>query len=285
MATPAPPGTPTFYMTCEKRSRIRAAIESESVPVMQNVMLYHGGNGLRDFNPYDTSYVLDSGGYSAMNEYGGAFPWSVKEYHEWLQNAYAERPFDWAAVMDLACEPAFDDVMTVAERQDKTLENTLKHFNHDPDYPLLPVLQGREIDQWIAFHDRLVDHGIDTTYVGVGTLCRQSSSKQIANIEQALRARTDIEAIHGFGVKISAFNYGAVFESADSQAWSWQTKFGNKYTLTSTNPPEFKTVDYKNSKQAHRESFEAYYPRAVYLQQRSAQKRNRAGKIASLNEW
>jgi hypothetical protein len=252
---------------------------------MQNVMLYHGANGLRDFNAYDTSYVLDSGGYSAMNEYSGAFPWSVQEYHEWLQDAYAERAFDWAAVMDLACEPAFDDVMTVKERQDETLANTLEHFNKNPDYPLLPVLQGREIDQWIAFHDRLVDHGIDTSYVGVGTLCRQSSSKQIAKIEQALRARTDVEAIHGFGVKISAFGHGAVFESADSKAWAWETSFGNKYVQTNTDPPKFETVDYEDAAQAHRESFEAYYPRAVYLQQQSAQTRDRAGEITSLNAW
>jgi len=282
---PTPPKEPTFYMTCERRSHIQEYIESEKTPVMQNVMLYNGANGLRDFEPYKTRYVLDSGGYSAMNEYGGDFPWSVAEYHQWLQNAHEKQPFDWAAVMDLACEPAFDHKMTVKERQDQTLENTLTHLEHDPDYPLLPVLQGRTIQDWIEFHDRLVDHGIDTSYVGVGTLCRQSSQKQIAVIEQALRTRTDVESMHGFGVKISSFNFGAVFESADSQAWSFQTKYGNKYVQTSTNPPEFETVPYEDSETAHQESFQAYVARAKFLQQQAYDTRKKYGDPISIHEF
>jgi hypothetical protein len=282
---PNPPDSPRFYMTCERRERIQEQIEAESIPVMQNVMLYNGANGLLDIDPYDTQYVLDSGGYSAMNEFGGEFPWTVKEYHDWLQEAYERRPFDWAAVMDLACEPKFDDTMSVKARQDRTLENTLEHVSLDPDYPLLPVLQGRTIEQWLEYHDRLVDHGVDTTYVGVGTLCRQSSSKQIANIERALRANTDIEAMHGFGVKIASFNHGAVFDSADSQAWSWQTKFGQKYTQTSEDPPEFESVPYEDSAQAHAESFASYYPRAVYLQQKAYNRRKGGEGITTLLDY
>jgi len=265
MPAVAPPSEPTFYMTCEKRNRIKEIIETEKVPVMQNVMLYHNGESFREFNCYDTRYVVDSGGYSAMNEYGGDFPWSVREYHNWLQQTHKRAPFDWAAIMDLACEPAFDGDMTVKERQDRTLENTIAHFELEPEYPLLPVLQGRTVQQWLEYHDRLKDHGIPTEYVGVGTLCRQSSTKQIAKIESQLRAGTNIKAMHGFGVKISSFNHGARFESADSQAWSWPTKFGNKYTLTGENPPQIQSVDYQDSKAAHRESFEAYWKRAKYL--------------------
>lgn len=265
---PTPPEDSRFYMTCEKRPQIADIIQNKNIPVMQNAVVYWADTtGLRPFDSYGTPYVIDSGGYSAMDRYGGEFPWTVAEYHGWLQDAYRRDTFEWAAVMDLACEPAFDDTLSVQERQDRTLENTLRHADLDPEYPVLPVLQGRTIEQWVEFHDRLADHGIDTSYVGVGTLCRQSSSSKISEIETALRTRTDVEAMHGFGVKISSFTHGAYFETADSQAWSWPTKYGDEYyTEYRGGVPNMGCREYQSSEQAHRNSLRAYYRRAKHLQ-------------------
>jgi len=248
-------------------------ISESGAATMQNAMDYWGSGCFRDYNPYPSSRrVVDSGGYSAMNKYGGDFPWSVEEYDEYLTSVYRECGFDWAAVMDLACEEDFDDILSVEERQERTLENTIRHFNLDPEYPVIPVLQGREVNQWVEFHDRLQDHGIDTSYVGVGTLCRLQSPKQIAEVERALRTRTDVDAIHGFGVKISSFKHGAAFDTADSQAWSWKNQFGLKYVAVGDSPVRLETEEYggaDDAADAGAQSFDAYRRRAEWLQEQA----------------
>jgi len=260
----------TFYMTCSERARLGDVIGEENYPVMQNAVEFHNGSDYRDYNAFTTDRrVIDSGGYTAMDRYGGEFPWTVGDYHDWLRDTYAAVGFDWAAVMDFACEPDFDDDLTVVERQDRTLENTIRHLDLEPEYPLLPVLQGRTIRQWVEFYDRLQDHGVDCSYVGVGTLCRVSSENKISEIETALRTQTDIDHLHGFGTKISSFSRGAYFDTADSQAWSWQLMFGNKYRLRSEHPPELETVAYGGSDEAEAakiQSFKAYQKRARWLQ-------------------
>lgn len=222
MAEARLPEDPVFYMTCCRRAAITNQIEDQNVPIMLNVTQYvRPDETLHPFSGYNTRYVVDSGGYSAMDQYGGDFPWSIRDYHDWLRDAYETRRFDWAPIMDLACEAAFDDVMSVEERVDRTVDNTIRHWELDPEYPVLPVLQGRTPDQYIECYERLRDHGIPTEYVGVGTLCRLEKPTEIASVEQCIRTRTKIKAIHGFGVKVTAFKFGATFESADSQAWSW----------------------------------------------------------------
>jgi hypothetical protein len=255
-----PPDEPTFYMTVNSnRKQLQPLVKDGDIPVMRNVMQFRASDSLSVRGVYAGRYVLDSGGYTAMDEFCGDFPWTVTEYHEWAKAMYADQPFEWVAAMDLACEPAFDDVVSVSERIDRTVENTIALLDHDPEYPVLPVLQGRTVDSWLACYDRLRDHGIDPDYAGIGTLCRQTSGNDIKKIVRAIRTRTDIDAFHGFGVKATAFKYGAQFETADSQAWSWPLMFGQKYTIDERTG-DMKRVGYDDHDAAvHRESFESYY--------------------------
>jgi len=216
-----PADPPEFVMTVNaNRRQLKPLVEDGDILVMRNVMQFRNQDSLRVSEPYAGRYVLDSGGYTAMDEFGGEFPWTVAEYHEWARAMYDAHPFEWVAPMDLACEESFDEEISVAERVDRTIENTLALLDHDPAYPVLPVLQGRTVEEWLSCYDRLRDHGVDPDYAGVGTLCRQTSGGRIKDIIRALRTRTDIEAFHGFGVKATAFTSGAQFETADSQAWS-----------------------------------------------------------------
>lgn len=259
-----------------RRGQLEDLVSNGDIQVMRNVMQFKNKNSLSVSEPNAKNYVLDSGGYTAMNEFGGDFPWSVGEYHEWAQSMYEKKPFSWVAVMDLACEPAFDDVISVSERIDRTVENTIKLLEHDPEYPVLPVLQGREIEQWIGCYDKLRDHGIDPEFAGVGTLCRQTSGNKIKEIIRALRSRTDIDAFHGFGVKSTAFKAGVELESADSQAWAWPLKYGMKLSLSNDTPPKLEREDYEDGEDnLHAQCFNAYYTHVSRLQQEAYTDDNR----------
>lgn len=216
-----------FHMTYDNRGSrlLKPYIEDRNIPVMINAsQRYSDSSGFLDCWSYDTPYVIDSGGYNVMSNYGG-YPWSIKEYHKFLEEAN----FNWSAVMDYACEEKFDDIMTVEERMEKTVENTIKHFDLEPNYNLLPVLQGRTINQYLESYDMLKDHGIDISRVGLGTVCRISSSEEIIETENRIREETDIDWIHGFGVKINAYKMGATFESADSFAWVRPVSYGKMF--------------------------------------------------------
>lgn len=247
-----------FYMTYA-RSRpddIVPYAEANQIGLMTNAAhRWSDAKGtFLDMWGYDTHRIVDSGGYNVQSNYGG-FPWSVREYHEWL--TANKDQFDWAACMDLACEERFDHLHTVDERMGKTLDNTIEQFDMDPEYDLRPVIQGRSVEDYIAFYDRLEDHGIPTESVGLGTVCRISSSKEIVETEREIRERCkNVEEIHGFGVKIQAFKMGATFDTADSQAWVYAASNGNVY-LDKGDRLETKHSD--DSRRRTVESFKNYH--------------------------
>lgn len=245
-----------FHMTYARSAKdlIVPYAEWRNIPIMTNAShRYSDVNGFLELWDYDTPHIVDSSGYTVMKEYGG-YPWSVEDYHNWLSSSGG---FDWAAVMDYACEEKFDEKMSVQERMDRTIENTIEHFELDPDYNLLPVLQGRTVEQYLESYDRLKEHGIPVDRVGLGTVCRISSSKKIVETERRLREETDIEWIHGFGVKINAYKLGATFESADSQAWVYPASNGNAYI---EGDGKLETVEMGDSPQARTFScFKSYY--------------------------
>lgn len=199
---------------------------------------------------YETRRSFDSGGYNVQARFADRngeleddvtqgdvgdelatevpfYPWSVEDYHRWLcQHADS---FEWAAVMDYACEERFDCLWSAQDRVDATVKNTIRHFDrHSGEYGLLPVLQGRTLEDYLDCYDRLDEAGIPLERVGLGTVCRLSSSEAIVDLEQQLRERREFESIHGFGVKVDSFSRGAGFETADSQAWIWDASHGNE---------------------------------------------------------
>lgn len=225
----------TFYMTYHYQypDIILPMCERKNIPMMVNASSRWSDATGRFLDLIHTTestpLVIDSGGYNVQHNHG-EYPWTVEQYHEWLRNL--DRDFEWAAGMDYACEEDFDDIWSVEERRKASLDNLIKHLELDPDYKVLPVLQGRTINQWLEYYDWLEDHGIDTSYVGLGTVCRQANSKKIVEIENALRERTNIDKIHGFGVKIEAYKYGASFETADSEAWAYESANGRVGVFT-----------------------------------------------------
>lgn len=248
--------TQRFYMTYARSrpNELVPWIEEHDVPLLTNAV--HRWSEARDtflsMWEYDTPHVIDAGGYNVqsrfvtksgnlrkgvtafdvVDELQSEYPfyhWTVDEYHQWLKQHSHE--FEWATVMDYACEDRFNELWSVEDRVQATLDNTLEQFNKNPSYKLLPVLQGRSVEEYVESYDWLNDHGIPTDHVGLGTICRLSSEKRIVELEKEIREKTDITEIHGFGAKVNAYKHGATFDSADSQAWVYGASNGRVYEL------------------------------------------------------
>jgi len=257
----------TFYMTYARSrpSTIVPYAEKNGIGLMTNAAHRWSSakSAFLDLWDYDCPHIVDSGGYNVQAQHG-SYPWTVQDYHDWL-SGYADR-IDWAACMDYACEDRFDGLHTVGERVDKTVRNTVEQFDMGPDYDLLPVLQGRSVDGYVDCYDRLKAAGVPVEHVGLGTVCRISSSKEIVHVERKVRELCeDVERIHGFGVKIDAFRMGSSFETADSQAWVYAASNGQCYVR---NGDSLKKVDMPDdSKRRTVESFKNYHEHVTELKQ------------------
>jgi hypothetical protein len=267
-------------------------VEEHSVPLLTNAIHRWSENTERflDMWEYDTPHVIDAGGYNVMASYvtqGGDlrsdvdrrdvaeelstetpfYPYSIDEYHQFLCEHSDE--FEWATAMDYACEDRFNRLWNYEDRMEATLDTIVRQYNKVEDdghpYKLLPVLQGRNVEDYVWFYDRLNELGIPTDHVGLGTVCRLSSETRIVDLEQRIRQRTGVRRLHGFGVKIEAFKHGATFDSADSQAWVWNASNGE---MVLDFGDRLRSVPVPNcSKTRTVESFKNYYSYVTRLQQ------------------
>lgn len=290
-------GDKRFYMTYARSrpSELIPWIERHQVPLLTNAVHRYSDNTNRllDMWEYDTPHVIDAGGYNVMASWvtqGGDlvdeydqidvqaeleqqpqpfYPWTVEDYHQWLVEHSNE--FEWATVMDYACEDRFNTLWNYESRVESTFYNTIRQYDILQDsghpYTLLPVLQGRSVDDYVDFYERLEDRGIPTDHVGVGTICRLSSEKRIANLEQKLRERIGDVQLHGFGIKVNAYKYGATFDSADSQAWVYDASNGRVLVNTTDG---IRRIQCDNSLVRTVESFKNYYAHVTELQQGKA---------------
>jgi len=264
---------PQFFMTYA-RSRPKTIVpiaENLGAGLMENG-LHRWSEHTEQFNQmweYDCPHAIDSGGFNCMSKFG-EFPWSVAEYHTWLSEN--KEFFDFAAIMDYACEDRFNDLYTVEQRRRKTLQNTLKQFNMDPEYNLIPVLQGRSLADYIEFYDWLKEYGLPTDFVGVGTVCRLSSTEKVVKIINGLREKTDIKHFHGFGIKVDSFKRGALFDTADSQAWVYSAANGERL-VWNDDESALQGVYDTDSKRRTVESFVRYYMHVQRLQNNAFQNR------------
>jgi hypothetical protein len=292
------PADEYFYMTYARSrpNELVPWIEDNDVPLLTNAIhRWSDAQGaLLDMWEYDTRHVIDAGGYNVMASYvtqngelrsdvttGDVaaelsqplpfYPWTVQQYHDWLCEHSDE--FAWATVMDYACEERFDKLWSYEDRMDATLDATIQQFDLLDDagnsYKLLPVLQGRDADEYVSFYEDLVDHGIPTSHLGLGTVCRMSSEKKIVEFEQEIRERTGVDRLHGFGVKIEAFKHGATFESADSQAWVYGPSNGRCSLDAGSKLYEVDMPDHSLERTV--ESFKNYYSYVTRLQQGTSQ--------------
>lgn len=181
--------------------------------------------------PEGRHIAIDSGAFTELSMYA-EFKTSPEEYVEALAR-YDDEICDlaWAAPQDWMCEPFMlaRTGLTVEEHQRRTVANFLRlrelwaTYGTHPECPVMPVIQGWEIDDYIRCVEMYEAAGVrlaeDYPVVGVGSVCRRQHTDEIGQIFATL-AQADLP-LHGFGVKIHGLRkYGQWLTTADSMAWS-----------------------------------------------------------------
>lgn len=172
-----------------------------------------------------TRWALDSGGFTELNLHG---EWRTTP-HEYVAavRRYVDElgSLQWASPQDWMCEPwvIAKTGLSVAEHQQRTVDNYLQLRELAPDLPFIPVLQGWELPDYHAHADAYAAAGVDLAaepVVGIGSVCRRQATGQIATIFDELSGRG--LRMHGFGVKSAGLSmYADNLTSADSLAWSF----------------------------------------------------------------
>jgi hypothetical protein len=135
---------------------------------------------------------------------------------------------DFVAPMDYMCEPAIIERtgLSVTEHCYRTVQNFLELRQLAPDLPIIPVLQGWHLADYLACAELYRSAGVDLAAeprVGLGSVCRRQSTAEIAVLVTTLAGRGI--RLHGFGVKTSGLRlYGDRLASCDSMAWSYAAR-------------------------------------------------------------
>jgi len=173
-----------------------------------------------------TRWSLDSGAFSEIAKHG-KWTLSPDDYIAAVRRYKREvGKLDWAAPQDWMCEPVMTELtgLTIREHQYRTVESvvTLRHLA--PDLPIIPVLQGWKLADYLACVELYRQAGIDLEQeriVGLGSVCRRQSTDEIGVITERLSPLG--LKLHGFGVKTEGLRRcGRYLASADSMARSFR---------------------------------------------------------------
>jgi hypothetical protein len=172
-------------------------------------------------------WALDSGAFSALS--AGEWDMTEAQYLAAVRR-YADEIGNlmWAAPMDWMCEPQIraKTGKTVREHLDLTVRNYLSLRDQAPDLPVIPSLQGWELDDYKLCADLYDAAGVDLAglpLTGLGSVCRRQSTEDIARIVRTFASQG--VQLHGFGVKAAGLAlYGSDLASSDSMAWSFRAR-------------------------------------------------------------
>ncbi|GFJ76467.1 hypothetical protein Phou_006470 [Phytohabitans houttuyneae] len=176
-------------------------------------------------------WALDSGGFTELRRHGtwdhgptpATYVAQIRRYRDQVGR------LAWAAPQDWMCEPQIlaKTGLTIAAHQDYTVVNYLRLRELAPELPIIPVVQGWTVGDYLRCVDRYATYGVDLTgagLVGVGSICRRQSTNQVKEILTALH-RAGVTRLHGFGVKtLGLAKYADLLASADSMAWSREAR-------------------------------------------------------------
>lgn len=155
---------------------------------------------------------------------------------------------EWAAPQDWMCEPQIRarTGLSVREHQHRTVENYL-HLRElwpqhsDDTFPIMPVLQGWSVQDYVDCVDLYAACGVDLAggafasagdepVVGVGSVCGRPAPQ----VRAVLAVLDGIGIpLHGFGISTSGLREtAAMLISADSMSWSARARAGWGQRLT-----------------------------------------------------
>lgn len=179
-------------------------------------------------------WALDSGGFTEISQHGR---WTITP-EQYVQEVRRYRDevgsLQWAASMDLMCEPPMlvKTGLTIAQHQQATTENYERLLDLAPDLHglIAPVLQGWQLDDYRRhlelYENRGAAHGYSirkAPVVGVGSVCRRQHTAEVEGLIKDLAA-TGLR-LHGFGFKVRGLRkVHHALASSDSMAWSFNAR-------------------------------------------------------------
>lgn len=173
-------------------------------------------------------WVLDSGAFSELS-LAGAWSISAREYREEITRIVETiGNLEWASCQDWMCEPPIlaKTGLSIEEHQLRTTISVLDLRSLGTAAPIIPVVQGWTLTDYIDHVDLYASHGLDLRgepVVGLGSVCRRQGTQEASEIITTL-SRMGLR-LHGFGLKILALpKLSGFLASADSMAWSYEAR-------------------------------------------------------------
>jgi len=212
---------PLFFIGCPSPAK---AIHFERAMISVNRLR----DRRSDFAAND--WMMDSGAFTELSNHG-RYRSTVVEYVRQIQRWSRCGRMLCAVAQDYMCEPFIlkRTGLSVAEHQRLTIEryDALKHLT---SLPVMPVLQGYRVADYLAHVDAYGKRLRPGQWVGVGSVCKRNARPgEIADILAAIKNKRPDLRLHGFGVKLTALELRDVREllySCDSMAWSYPVRFG-----------------------------------------------------------
>jgi hypothetical protein len=189
------------------------------------------------YKPAKIGWSLDSGGFTELNMYG---QWETppQDYVVHIRRYQNEIGLlEWASQQDWMCETFVlqRTGKTIEQHQQLTTDNLLELRHIASDLPIIPVLQGWTVSDYLRHAEQFEQAGINLANeptVGIGSVCRRAKTTEIAELITELYAHGI--KLHGFGIKTDGIKkYGFALQSADSMAWS-QTASWERENLCGT---------------------------------------------------
>lgn len=230
--TESPTGQPLFFIGCSPSQA--GTIINPSAPaagVMVSI------NQLRkrksDFGVGD--WLLDSGAFTEVARHGG-YRTGVNEYFHQICRWKKCGSLLIAVAQDWMCEGFFlqKTGLNIPDHQRLTIERYDQLLKLNPPVPIMPVLQGYKISEYLDHLQQYGERLKSQQWVGIGSVCRRNGNpSEIADLLRSIKLfRPDLR-LHGFGLKQIALENKTVQKclySSDSMAWSYPKRFGSEKT-------------------------------------------------------
>lgn len=178
--------------------------------------------------PATTSWALDSGAYSELTMHG-RWQFTAEDYVKSVRRYVDEvGGLAWAAPMDWPTEPQATSKsgLPIIEHIHRTVGSYLDLRGLDPTLPIIPVVQGQTLSEYLRCVELYEDAGVDLAalpLVGVGSVCRRQKTPMLLKIFRVLRALG--LRLHGFGLSHHGIMAAkALMVSSDSMAWSYAAR-------------------------------------------------------------
>ncbi|MBN6034115.1 hypothetical protein [Amycolatopsis sp. 195334CR] len=174
-------------------------------------------------------WALDSGGFTELSLHGRwrtdarTYATAVGRYAAEIGRLAWAAPQDWMVEAHVRARTG----LSLRTHLQRTVRNYLQLRELAPELPIIPIVQGDQVADYLRCADSYERHGVDLAalpLVGVGSVCRRQHSGQVERIVRSLHARG--LRLHCFGVKtIGLARYGEVIQSSDSAAWSFSGRY------------------------------------------------------------